>query len=104
MMLARLYPAGIVDKQKPRALIQSRWSAGLGKHGNKEGLELKFIIDRNEGRKFMLKEIMEELFEIIKKVGKRKNWVPGKVGWGMKVKVIVREKDLWEAEDGDKVV
>lgn len=104
MMLARLYPAGTVDEQKPRALIKSQWTAGLGKHGNKEGLELKFLIDRNEGRKFMLKETMEELLQVIEKVGKRKNWVPGKEGWGMKVKVIVRERDLWKEEDGDWVV
>jgi retrograde regulation protein 2 len=101
MLIARLYPAGIMDEKKPRALIRSQWVAGLGKHGNKEGLELIFLIDRQEGRKYMLKEAMEELFEIIEKVGRKKNWVPGKEGWGMKIKVTVREKDLWKKMDDD---
>jgi retrograde regulation protein 2 len=64
-------------------------------------LELIFLIDRQEGRKYMLKETMEELLVIIEKVGRRKNWVPGKAGWGMKIKVTVREKDLWKKMDDD---
>jgi retrograde regulation protein 2 len=102
MLLARLYPAGIVDEQKPRALIRSRWAAGLGKHGSKEGLELKFLIDKQEGWKYMLKETMDELLQVIEKVGRRKNWVPGKEGWGMKVKVVVSERDLWKLDDDDE--
>jgi retrograde regulation protein 2 len=104
MLIARMYPAGTVDEQKPRALIRSRYIAGLGKHGSKEGLELKFLIDREEGRKFMLKETMEELTEVIEKVGRRKNWVPGKEGWGLKVKVVIRERNLWKVDDEDWVL
>jgi retrograde regulation protein 2 len=103
MLVARLYPAGVVDEQKPRALIESQWKAGMGKHGCKEGLELKFLIDKQEGRKFMLKETMEEVMEAIEKVGRKKNWVPGRDGWGMKIKVIVKERNLWKVNDDDWV-
>jgi hypothetical protein len=75
MMLARLYPAGIIDEQKPRALIQNRWTAGLGKHGNKEGLELKFIINRNKGRMFMLKEIWKSCSRSLRR------WERGRTGF-----------------------
>jgi retrograde regulation protein 2 len=98
MMVARMYPAGVIEEAKPRARISAQWAAGLGKHGNKDGLEVKFHIAKRPNDPYMLKESMLDLLRVIEKVGKRKNWIGGKEGWGMKVKVVVQEDDEegWE--------
>jgi hypothetical protein len=44
---------------------------------------------------------MEELLVVIEKVGKRKNWIGGKEGWGMTVRVVVTEEG-WEEEGREK--
>jgi len=101
MMVARMYPAGVIEEGKPRTKISAAWAAGLGKHGNKDGLELTFTIAKIPNDPFMLKDIMEDLLQVIEKVGKRKNWIGGKEGWGMKVKVLVKEEEEeeWQVEN-----
>jgi retrograde regulation protein 2 len=64
------------------------------------GIELKFRIQKRVDDPFMLKDTMDELLEVIEKVGKRKNWIGGKKGWGMKVKVVVVEED-WDKIKND---
>jgi retrograde regulation protein 2 len=98
MVISRLYPAGIIEIAKPRVKISAKWAAGLGKHGSKNGIELRFEIAKRVDDPFMLKETMEDVLEAVEKVGKRKNWIGGKSGWGMKVKVKVVEKD-WGDDD-----
>jgi hypothetical protein len=102
-MNSRLYPAGAVDVEKPWALFRSQWAAGLGKHGNKEGLKLNILFNKKGGWKYMLKESMEELLGEIEKVERRQNWVPGKERWGLKIKVTVIEKLLWKSDYDDWV-
>ena len=104
MMVARLYPAGIIEAAKPRVRISARWTAGLGRNGNKDGIELKFSIPKVRNDPYMLKRTMEDLLHTIQKVGKRKNWIGGKEGWGIKIKVLVEEEwdqdpEMWEIED-----
>jgi hypothetical protein len=84
-MIARMYPAGIIVEDKPRVKISAKWAASLGKQGNKDGLMLRFAIAKRENDT-LLKETMEELLEVIEKVGKRKTRSGGKEGWGMEVK------------------
>jgi retrograde regulation protein 2 len=98
MLIARMYPAGIIMEDKPRVKISAKWAVGLGKQGNKDGLMLRFAISKRDSDTFLLKETMDEFVEVIEKVGKRKNWIGGKEGWGMKVKIKVAEED-W-GDDG----
>lgn len=35
------------------------------------------------------KEVLERMAKKIEKVGKKKNWIGGRTGWGMKVKVVI---------------
>jgi hypothetical protein len=74
-MIARMYPAGIVMEDNPRVKISAKWTAGLGKQGNKDGLMLRFAIAERENG-ILLKDTMEELLDVIRKVGK------GKAGLG----------------------
>lgn len=104
MMVARLYPAGVIEQAKPRVRISARWAAGLGKNDNKDGIELKFSIPKVRHDPYMLKDTMEALLRTIEKVGKRKNWIGGKEGWGIKIKVVVAEEwhqddETWQIED-----
>lgn len=101
MIVARIYPAGIVDEAKPRSLISARWVAGLGKNGDKDGIEIKFTVAKVEGDPYLMKDSIRDLAREIEKVGKRKNWIGGKEGWGIKVKAVVEEEDLWGPPDKD---
>jgi retrograde regulation protein 2 len=100
MMIARMYPAGVIEEEKPRANVSASWKDGMGRDGEKSGFEITFRIQKRIDDPFMLKDTMEDLLGVIEKVGKRKNWIGGKEGWGMKVKVVVIEKD-WEAREKD---
>ncbi len=94
MVIARVYPAGLVDESNPRVEISAQWAADLGKNGGKDGVELKFSVARILGDPYLLKDTMGHLSREIEKIGKKKNWIGGKEGWGMKVKVVIEEKDL----------
>ncbi|KEF53285.1 retrograde regulation protein 2 [Exophiala aquamarina CBS 119918] len=100
MTVARVYPTGVMEEGEPRVKISAQWVAGLGRHGNKNGIELKFSVPKVPNDPLMRKPVLEDLLHVIQKVGKRKNWVGGKEGWGIKVKVIV-EEDEWV--DGEEV-
>jgi retrograde regulation protein 2 len=41
-----------------------------------------------------LKKALRDHVNIVEKIGKKKNWVGGPDGWGMKVKVKVVEEDI----------
>lgn len=90
-LISRLYPAGYIDRHKPRVKLSAMWATDVGKSGNKEGLKLKFSIEKVKNDPMKLKEALEDGVGVIEKVGKRKNWIGGKEGWGMAVKVVVEE-------------
>ncbi|KAH7393762.1 putative sensor of mitochondrial dysfunction Rtg2 [Cadophora sp. MPI-SDFR-AT-0126] len=90
-LIGALYPAGFIDQYKPRVGLTARWSKDLGKEGAKDGLELTVSIEKVEKDPMKLKETLEDAVGVIEKVGKKKNWIGGREGWGMAVKVIVTE-------------
>jgi len=63
----------------------------LGKEGVKDGLKLTLSIEKVKNDPMKLKEALEGAVGIIEKVGKKKNWIGGRDGWGMAVKVMVVE-------------
>jgi len=90
-MISSLYPAGFIDPYKPRVGLTARWSTDLGKEGVKDGLKLTLSIEKVKNDPMKLKEALEGAVGIIEKVGKKKNWIGGRDGWGMAVKVMVVE-------------
>ncbi|OQE41254.1 hypothetical protein PENCOP_c005G05644 [Penicillium coprophilum] len=94
LVLSSLYPTGSIDTSKPRIIPSAQWRSGLGKKGNKEGLDLKIAIQKVAYDPSHLKEELEHDVQKIQKVGKRKNWIGGRNGWGIKVLVSVVEEDL----------
>ncbi|PVH72413.1 Ppx-GppA-domain-containing protein [Cadophora sp. DSE1049] len=90
-MISSLYPAGFIDQYKPRVGLTARWSTDLGKEGDKDGLKLTMSIEKVKSDPMKLKEALEGAVGVIEKVGKKKNWIGGRDGWGMAVKVIVTE-------------
>ncbi|KAJ5167555.1 uncharacterized protein N7482_006336 [Penicillium canariense] len=94
LILGQLYPIGSIDTSKPRIVPSARWVTGLGKKGKKDGLELKIAIQNVAYDPTHLKEELERESQKLQKVGKRKNWIGGKDGWGLKVQVSVEEEDL----------
>ncbi|KAH6661865.1 putative sensor of mitochondrial dysfunction Rtg2 [Halenospora varia] len=71
LLISRLYPTGFINPNKPR------------------GLTLTLSIQKVKNDPMKLKEALEDHTRVIEKVGKRKNWIGGKKGWGMAVKVVV---------------
>ncbi|KAJ5948389.1 hypothetical protein N7466_001404 [Penicillium verhagenii] len=94
LVLGQLYPTGFIDSSKPRIVPSARWVHGLGKKGNKDGLELEISLQKAAYDPTHLKEELNHDVQKIVKVGKRKHWIGGKDGWGVKVVVLVREEEL----------
>lgn len=93
-VLGQLYLTGTIDSSKPRIIPSASWVKGLGKKGKKEGLSLKIAIQKVSYDPTHLKEELERDAQKVEKVGKRKKWIGGRDGWGVKVLVSVVEEHL----------
>jgi len=93
-LIGRMYPTGSIDEKKPRVALSAKWATDLEKEDNKEGLKLVISIQKMKNDPIKLKEALEDSIRVIEKVGKKKNWVGGKKGWGTAVKVVVKEEDI----------
>ena len=116
-LIASVYPTGMVVGGKPILWLSSRFVEDLGKKGKEQGLETTIAVPRasltddgesaedeeEEGESSADEEDDDEdpilgpsrvhrYARHLAKVGKRKNWVGGREGWGMKVRVIVAEQ------------
>lgn len=88
LVIGILYPTGIIDSLWPRVLLSVRWASDLGKRRDKFGIELTFTAHATSDH-MMIKEVIERAKGKIEKVGKKKNRIGGRKGWGIKVKVLV---------------
>jgi retrograde regulation protein 2 len=88
LVIGILYPTGIIDSLWPRVLLSVRWASDLGKRRDKFGIELTFTAHGTSDH-MTVKEVIERAKGKIEKVGKKKNRIGGKEGWGMKVKVVI---------------
>jgi retrograde regulation protein 2 len=91
ILITSLYPAGVIDQNKPRIGLSAKWATDLGKGGTEEGLQLTISIGKVKNDPMKLKENIEEGVGVIEKVGKKKNWIGKEKKWGMAVKIVVRE-------------
>lgn len=94
LVLGQLYLTGAIDTSKPRIVPSAEWVTGLGKKGKKDGINLKIFIQKVAYDPTHLKEELERDLRKLEKVGKRKNWIGGRDGWGVKIQVSVEEGDL----------
>ncbi|KAL8667510.1 MAG: hypothetical protein Q9202_000726 [Teloschistes flavicans] len=83
-----VFPAGIIrEGDEGSVWIKIDWTdAGEEKGGSVPALFLEISII-TEGRQGMLKDWLERM----KKIGKKKNWIGGKDGWGLKVTTLARK-------------
>jgi retrograde regulation protein 2 len=93
-LLCRLYPAGKVDESKPRVVLSSEWAWHLGHKKKGEGVQLTISVQKVKDDPAKLKKALRDHVNIVEKIGKKKNWIGGPEGWGMKVKVKVVEEDI----------
>lgn len=73
MMIARMYPAGGSKKQNRECEFRQDGLLALGKHGNKEGLEVKFTVAKRADDPYLLKDTMIDLLRVVERVGGGKN-------------------------------
>jgi retrograde regulation protein 2 len=90
-LLSKVYPSGIIDEKAPRIKVDSEWASDFGKRKQKEGIRLILSIKKIKDDPLMLKEALQDQVKDIHKVGKRKNWIGGRTGWGMAIDVVIRE-------------
>ena len=60
----------------------------------KGGVRLIVSVQKVEKDPSKLKQALEEHVSIVEHVGKKKNWIGGRDGWGVKVQVKVVEEDI----------
>ncbi|RDW88002.1 putative transcription regulator RTG2 [Coleophoma cylindrospora] len=90
-VVTKVYPAAVIQKKEPRVKIHAEWASGLGKHKQKEGIRLIFRIKKVHNDPMMIKESLEDHIKDIRRVGKKKNWVGGKKGWGIYIDIKIQE-------------
>jgi retrograde regulation protein 2 len=89
-LVGEVYPAGAIPR-KPRMALSSSWATNLGRKGTKEGVHLRVSIPKQGQDHLTQRKMLEGDLKRVAKVGKKKNWVGGRHGWGMAVGVTLRE-------------
>ena len=83
--IGECHPAGLVVKGEEESVqIESSWVALGGGTNRKFGVRLEMIVDSDD-----LEEAVESWGHDLEKVGKKKNWVDGRDGFGVKVMVSI---------------
>ncbi|EKG15316.1 Ppx/GppA phosphatase [Macrophomina phaseolina MS6] len=93
LILRRLYPSGFIDEAKPRVQLSARWATIFADGECAQGIRLVFLVQRKKHDPMKLKETIQDHVGVIKKIGRKKNWIGGKKGWGLAVKVSVEEDE-----------
>lgn len=66
----------------------------LGKGKDKEGLRLIISMQKTRHDPAKLKQTLRDHVGPVENVGKKKNWIGGPDGWGIKVVVKVVQEDI----------
>lgn len=90
-LISSLYPTGFIDQHKPRIGLSSIRTTNLDGDGIREGLQLTISIVKVKNDLMKLREVLEDSLKIIEKIGRRKNWIGGKDGWGLAVTLVIEE-------------
>ena len=86
-----IYPAG--RAVKPRIRFQARWSEGLGKRGQHQGVAVVVHVAPGGKDPMTAPLILKSAIEKLEAVGKKKNRIGGRDGYGVPIDVSV-EHDL----------
>jgi retrograde regulation protein 2 len=84
-----VYPAGRISQ--PRLKFEAHWSSGLGKKGLHHGVVL--TIHAKEGDSMTTPDVLRNAIEKIESVGKKKNRIGGRSGFGVPIEVSIN-RDL----------
>ena len=84
-----VYPAGRMRNGLQRLRFEAKWSEGLGKKGNMQGVTLKLIVSQGMSES-VTKDLLGDIMNNIEEIGKKKNRVGGKeYGYGVPLRVDV---------------
>jgi len=71
----------------PRISLEAKWSEGLGKKGNMQGVVLLLRVEQ-EAAEVVTKDVVNDIVDRIEEIGKKKNRVGGKdYGYGVPLRV-----------------
>ncbi|KIV81809.1 hypothetical protein PV11_03963 [Exophiala sideris] len=86
-LVGAVYPAGRIDKARPRLQLSARWADGLGKKGLNQGVVLDIKCRREDV--MTSPTSLNPLIEEIEKLGKKKNRIGGEHGFGIPFQVSI---------------
>lgn len=91
-LVGEVYPAGVVPAV-PRVEFAASWVPSLKGKGDDGGLGIEFVVSVRAVDVMTADSVISGSVKALEKVGKKKNWIGGKEGWGSRVNVIV-QRDL----------
>lgn len=94
LLVRQLHPSGFIDDAEPRIRLSARWTAECSGGSGLNGLQLVFLVRKKKNDPMKLKETVQDHVHVIEKVGKPKNWIGGREGWGLPIEVLVQEGNL----------
>ena len=83
-LVGDIYPAGVIRTTRIE-IVSAKWMPGLGKKGMMDGVKLKVRV--KEGAAMTEKGVFREMVARVEAVGKKKNRVGGREGYGVPVSV-----------------
>ncbi len=86
-LVGDVYPAGRIEGGRERVRLRARWGVGMGKMGLDDGVRL--AVCTREGDVMTGLEGLRDAVKGIEGVGKKKHWVGGSEGWGLRVEVSI---------------
>lgn len=84
-LVGDVYPAGRIEGE--RLQLRAEWAGGLGKKGVDQGIRL--VIMTKAGDPMTSPGTLREALHAIEDVGKKKHWVGGREGFGLRIEVRV---------------
>jgi retrograde regulation protein 2 len=90
-LIGDVYPAGVIPNKQQRLQFEATWAEGLGKKGLAQGVVL--MIHAKHQEPMTASDVLRDAIVKIESVGKKKNRIGGRDGFGVPVDVHV-ERDL----------
>ncbi|KAF7504981.1 hypothetical protein GJ744_001562 [Endocarpon pusillum] len=86
-LVADVYPAGRVETGRERLAFNATWATDMGKKGVGAGVRL--AVGTRAGDVMTSWAVLADAVKGVEDVGKKKHWVGGPEGWGLRVEVSV---------------
>ena len=88
-LIGTVYPAGVIRDGAERLSLHASWAGSMGKKGHEEGVKL--VLKAKNDDSMTTGDSWSPAVAELEKCGKRKNWIGGKEGWGLRLEVFIED-------------